>query len=264
MKVMLSPVVSPIMMRRYLAEFIGTFAYVFFGCGARIMVGYGEDLAGRLLIYFTFGFTMLVMTYALGHISAAPFNPAITFGLAVVHRFPWLYVLPYWIAQIGGAIAATVLHLVLIPDRTIANRYGSTIPTIGIMQAFGIEIVITFFLMLVAMSTATDKRVNRASVGLAVGLTLAIGGFFAGPLTGGSMNPARSLAPALFYGGRALQTLWIYLLGPLLGSVLAALIYEVMRGESIYAISAPEDIFKGLEGSVKTKLESQDPVKRPL
>src|SRR5579884_2864982 len=98
---------SPIMLRRYLAEFVGTFAYVFFGCGTRILAGNAQDAASRLIVYFTFGFTLLALTYALSHLSGAPFNPAITLGLAVTKRFPWRYVLPYWISQVAGAIFAS-------------------------------------------------------------------------------------------------------------------------------------------------------------
>ncbi|HYX48891.1 MAG TPA: aquaporin [Ktedonobacteraceae bacterium] len=100
-----------IMLRRYLAEFIGTFAYVFFGCGTRILVGGGQDAASRLLVYFTFGFALLALTYALGHFSGAPFNPATTFGFAVARRFPWRYLLPYWFFQVSGALTASTVLL---------------------------------------------------------------------------------------------------------------------------------------------------------
>jgi len=237
---------NPVMLRRYGAEFLGTFAYVFFGCGARILVGYGGDLSIRLVVYFTFGFTLFIMTYALGHISAAPFNPAVTFGLAVTRRFPWCYVLPYWLAQISGAFAASLVHLALFSKEAIANRFGSTIPNVGIVQAVAIEAIITFFLMLVSMSSTTDRRVNRAFVGLATGLMITVGGFFAAPLTGGSMNPARSLAPALLAGGTALTTVWIYWVGPLIGTTAGALVYEALRGGKEHAMEAPEGIFDNL------------------
>ena len=243
----LSLIFTPTMLRRYAAECVGTFAYVFFGCGVRIVMG-GEvtNASSQLLLYLTFGLALFALTYALSHISAAPFNPAITLGLAVARRFPWLYVLPYWIAQIAGALLASAAHDLLLPDRAPAARFGATIPTVGTVQAIGIEAIITFFLMLVAMSTATDRRVNRGVVGLATGLTITFGGFFAGPLSGGSMNPARSLAPALFAGGRALDVAWIYWLGPLIGAVLGAIIYELMRGGEQHALETPVGIFAGL------------------
>jgi MIP family channel proteins len=234
------------MLRRYGAEVVGTFAYVFFGCGAKIVQGNDQGGMSRLLIYLTFGLSLFAMTYALSHISAAPFNPAITLGLAVTRRFPWRYVVPYWLSQVCGALLASAAHWFLLPRLASQNNYGATIPTIGTWQALGIEAIITFFLMLVAMSTATERRVNRAVVGLATGLTVAIAGFFAGPLTGGSMNPARSLAPALFAGGLALQDVWIYWVGPLSGAVAGALLYEVLRGDESYAVEAPEHIFEHL------------------
>jgi MIP family channel proteins len=247
----LSLIVTPVMLRRYAAECTGTFAYVFFGCGVRIVLGDGLTASKQLLIYLTFGLTLFALTYALSHISAAPFNPAITLGLAVTRRFPWLYVLPYWIAQVGGALVGSTAHRMLLPDRAAPARFGATIPAVGTGQAVGIEVIITFVLMLVAMSTVTDRRVNRGVVGLATGFTITLAGFFAGPLTGGSMNPARSLAPALFAGGRALAVVWIYWIGPLIGAVLGAILYELMRGGEQHALEAPPGIFAGLRTGKK-------------
>jgi MIP family channel proteins len=238
---------SSIMWRRYLAEFIGTFAYVFLGCGARIVSATTSDVPSRLLIYFTFGFTMMVMVYALRHISAAPFNPAVVFGLALARRFPWKYVLPYWIAQIAGAIAASFIHFLLIPEQASKGHYGATIPFIGPGKAVVIEAIITFFFMLVFMSTATDRRVSRAASGFAIGMTITVAGFFAAPLTVGSMNPARSLAPALFAGGVALNTVWVYFVGPLLGTTVGAIVYEFIRGGEEQILEIPEGIFAGLK-----------------
>jgi MIP family channel proteins len=237
---------NTIMLRRYGAEFLGTFAYVFFGCGTRIFIGYSGDLAGRLIVYLTFGLTLFTMMYALGHISGAPFNPAVIFGFAVARRFPWRYVLPYWLAQIAGALAASATHFALFPERAIAGQFGATIPSVGIIPAVVIEAIITFFLMLVSL-TSTDKRVNQATIGLAVGLTITLGGLFASSLTGGSMNPARSLAPALLAGGPALMTVWIYWVGPLIGTTLGAIVYEALRGGKTYAVEVPEGIFQGLK-----------------
>jgi MIP family channel proteins len=242
----LSLIFTPLMLRRYASECIGTFAYVFFGCGVKIIEGSETTVSNQLLIYLTFGLTLFALTYALSHISAAPFNPAITLGLAISHRFPWLYVLPYWIAQVAGALLASAAHYILLPNRTVLAHYGATIPIVGDGQAVAIEAIITFFLMLVFMSTATDRRVNRGIVGLAVGLTVTFAGFFAGPLTGGSLNPARSTAPALFAGGRALAEVWIYWLGPLIGAASGAIIFELMRGGKQYALETPLGIFRGL------------------
>lgn len=238
---------SSIMFRRYLSEFLGTFAYVFFGAGTRILTGSEHDAVSRLLVYFTFGFTLLALTYALGHFSGAPFNPATTFGFALARRLPWRYLLPYWLAQLAGALVASTAHFFLLPDRAASAAFGATIPTVGVVQAVGIETIISFFLMIVTMAAATDRRVSRGVAGLVVGATVAIGGWFAGPLTGGSMNPARSLAPALFAGGKALATVWIYWLGPLLGATLGAVVYEALRGGEEYALAIPAGIWEELK-----------------
>lgn len=243
---------TPIMWRRYLAEFLGTFAYVFFGCGTRILAWGEPEEVSRLLVYFTFGFTLLALTYALGHFSGAPFNPALTFGLAIARRFPWRYVLPYWIAQVSGGLVATTAHFILLPDRAAKALYGATIPSVGMAQAVGIETIIAFFLMLVAMASTTDQRVNRGIFGLAIGGTIALCGWFAGPLTGGSMNPARSLAPALFAGGIALRDVWIYWVGPLIGTALGAVVYEILRGGEEHAIETPAGIFQGIQKIMRT------------
>jgi MIP family channel proteins len=259
-------ILAPIMLRRYLAEFLGTFAYVFFGCGARIML-VNAGFVGYFMIYLTFGLTLVVMTYALSHISGAPFNPAITLGLAVMRRFPWRYLLPYWVAQFAGALLASALHLALLSNLAVAARFGATFPTVGLIKAVVIEAIMTFFLMLVVMSTATDPRVNRAAKGIAMGFTITLCGIFAGLLTGGSMNPARSLAPALFAGGKALSEAWVYLLGPALGAISGALIYEFMRGGPEHVRDLIEDIIPGIEDKKKRSKQArtdQGSVDRPL
>ncbi len=141
---------------------------------------------------------------------------------------------------------ASSIHFVLFPERAVATQFGATIPSVGILPAVAIEAIITFFLMLVSMSSATDKRVNRAVVGLATGLIITLGGLFGAPLTGGSMNPARSLAPALLAEGQAFATVWIYWVGPLIGTTLGAIVYEALRGGEDYAMEVPERIFDGL------------------
>ncbi len=242
-----------IMWRRYLAEFIGTFAYVFFGCGTRILAGGAQDAASRLLVYFTFGFALLALTYALGHFSGAPFNPATTFGFALARRFPWRYLLPYWLFQVCGALAAIAVLFFLLPARAASATYAATIPSVGMAQAVGIEVIISFFLMISSMAAATDRRVSRGFAGLVIGVTVALGGWFAGPLTGGSMNPARSLAPALFAGGKALAVVWIYWVGPLFGAMLGAMVYEAMRGGEEHAVEIPEGVFTGLKNVRRSK-----------
>lgn len=255
-----------LLLRRCLAEFLGTFAYVFFGTGTKILLE-SNGAVGYFMTYLVFGLTLVVMTYALSHISGAPFNPAITLGLAVARRFPWSHLLPYWIAQFAGALLASALHLAILSNKAVTAQFGATIPSVGLIRAVVIEAILTFFLMLVAMSTATDRRVNRASVGLAVGFTITLCGIFAGLLTGGSMNPARSIAPALFAGGNALSEVWVYLLGPSLGALVGALVYELMRGGPEYVRDIVEDIIPGLKDSKKhpkPTAADQDPLDRPL
>lgn len=218
------------MLRRYGAELIGTFALVFFGGGARDMVGDTDNFAGILLVHLTFGLTVAAMIYTFSYISSAHFNPAITFGFAVARRFPWLYVLPYWIAEFAGAFLAVTFHALILPAHAVAAHYGATTPKIDLLPALLLEVVLTFFLMLVSMGTATDKRFNRSQGGLTVGFTIVVAGLFGNSLSGASMNPARSLAPAAFAGGTALATLWIYIVGPLVGALLGALVYELLRG----------------------------------
>jgi glycerol uptake facilitator-like aquaporin len=113
------------------------FTYVFFGCGTRILVGGGQDAASRLLVYFTFGFALLALTYALGHFSGAPFNPATTLGFALARRFPWRYLLPYWFFQVIGALAASTVLFFLLSSRAAHAQYAATIPTVGVTQAVG-------------------------------------------------------------------------------------------------------------------------------
>src|SRR5947209_1668732 len=218
------------MLRRYAAEFIGTFALVFFGCGTRDMVGDTHDFAGILVVHIAFALTIAAMIYTLSHISSAHFNPAITFGFALSGRFPWRYTLPYWIAEFAGALLAATLHFLIIPDKAAAAHYGATTPKeVGIIAALVVEIVFTFFLMLVSMASATDKRFKRADSGLTVGFTILVCGLAGNSLSGASMNPARSLAPAVFAGSTALTTLWLYFVGPLIGAALGAVVYEVIR-----------------------------------
>jgi MIP family channel proteins len=229
--------------QRYLAELIGTFALVFAGCGAVISDTMSGGRVSPVGIALTFGFVIIVMIYAVGPISAAHFNPAVTLGFAVVRRFPWRHGPAYIAAQVGGALLASLLHRELYgPDLAARAHYGAIMPSLSIGAAVGFEVVLTFFLMLVIMAVATDRRVAEAVPGLAIGLTVALCAAFAGPVTGASMNPARSFAPALFAGGEALRALPLFLFAPTAGAILAALGYELLRDGALYAQSAPADL----------------------
>lgn len=237
--------------RRCLAEFVGTFAIVFapvFLSAAAKVAGSGADSSLAAASWVS-GLIVLTMIYALGHISAAHFNPAVTLGFASAGRFPWRFVPHYWAAQILGGVSAAGLTLLLLGQG--AHNAGTHIPSTAIspLQAVGIEAVLTFFLMLVIISVATDRRVNGAIPGIAIGLIVVVDVWMGGALTGGSMNPARSLGPALFAGGPALTHYWIYILGPIVGAVVAAQLYEAMRGGLEHGQGAPNDLYAALESA---------------
>jgi MIP family channel proteins len=229
--------------QRYLAEFLGTFALVFAGCGAVISDTMTRGGVTHVGIALTFGFTVCAMIYALGPICAAHFNPAVTLGFAVSRRFPWRHVPAYLGAQCAGALCASLLHRTLY-GAELAQRagYGATTPAVGVPAAVGFEVVLTFLLMLVIMAVATDRRIPGSVPGPAIGLTVALCALCGGPATGASMNPARSLAPALFVGGEAWRSLPLYLLAPPAGAILAALCYELLRDGPEYAQPAPADL----------------------
>ena len=233
--------------RRYAAEFLGTFAIVFFGCGSIATIGHGNGPTGHLIVNIVFGFTVAAMIYAVGHISAAHFNPAVTLGFASAGRFPWRFALPYCVSQLAGAITASGAHHLLIGAQARAAGFGATTPAVPAFSAAVIEALLTFFLMFVIISVATDKRVDGAVAGLAIGITVTLCGLFGGPLSGCSMNPARSVGPALFAGGQAFSSLWIYLIGPIIGAIAGALAYEAIRGSSEHAQGAPNDLFTALD-----------------
>jgi MIP family channel proteins len=230
------------MNRRYAAEFIGAFGIVF----APVALSASGHLSGGdsslMAAAWVSGLAVLAMIYALGHISAAHFNPAVTIGFAVARRFPWRYVLPYSLAQLAGGITAAGISLLLFGQHS-----GSHIPSVDFVKAIGVEAVLTFILMFVIISVATDKRANGAIPGLAIGLTVVMDVLIGGSATGGSMNPARSLGPALFTGGPALSHYAVYVIGPVVGAIVAACLYEAVRGSEEHAKGAPNDLAQALD-----------------
>jgi MIP family channel proteins len=207
------------------AEAIGTFALVFAGCGAIMVDAKSGDL-GHVGIALTFGLVIMAMIYAVGHISGAHFNPAVSFAFALTRHFPWPRAVAYWVAQLSGALAAALLLRASLGD--IAN-VGATLPSGSDAQALLWETILTFFLMLVIMAVATDTRAVGEAAALAIGGTVALDALFGGPITGASMNPARSAGPAI--AAADLSDLWIYIAAPLLGASLAALVYQALRDE---------------------------------
>ena len=207
------------LLRKALADAIGTFALVFAGCGA-VVVDAQTGALGHVGVSGVFGLVVGVMIFATGHISGAHFNPAVTLAFAVAGRFPWREVPAYVAAQTLAAIAASGAILVMIgPEAAL----GSTVPSTGLAPAMGIEVLLTFFLMFVITSVATDSRASGHLAAVAIGGTVALCALMGGPLTGASMNPARSLGPALISG--TFEAQWLYLIGPIAGAVLGALTY---------------------------------------
>lgn len=209
--------------RPELAEALGVFFLVLVGCGA-VMTNATNGALGLVGIALAFAFIILVLIYALGHICGAHYNPAITLAFAITGHFPWRRVVTYWIAQFAGAISAAFLLRALFGT---SASIGATTPSIGIWQAFAVEVLATFILALVIIGVATDKRAAPGVAGLAIGLTVGLDALAFGPLTGASMNPARTLGPALASGNYA--GLWLYLTAPLIGAALAMIIYEQLR-----------------------------------
>ncbi len=228
---------DPSLARRLSAEGIGTFWLVLGGCGTAVLAG---DHVGFLGVALAFGLTILTMTYALGHISGGHFNPAVTVGQALAKRFPATDILPYLAAQVVGAVAAAAVLLVIANGRPdfaadgnflAANGYGSEGSPDGynLLAAAVTEVVLTFGFLLVVLGV-TDARAHPALAGLTIGVALTLTYLISIPVTNGSINPARSIGPALFVGGTWLRALWLFVLAPLLGGGLAGLSYPGLFG----------------------------------
>jgi MIP family channel proteins len=211
--------------RALLAEAIGTFTLVFAGAGAVVVDAKTHQL-GHVGVAITFGLVIMAMIYAVGHVSGAHFNPSVSFAFALTRHFPWRRVAWYWAAQITGALAAA--GLIRLSFGTLAH-VGATLPAGSDLQAFLWEVALTFFLMFVIMAVATDSKAVGEAAAIAIGGTIALDAMFGGPVTGASMNPARSLGPAVVSG--TTHALWIYLLAPLAGAALGALAYQLVRAD---------------------------------
>ena len=212
--------------RRAAAEFIGTFALVLAGAGAIVIDAKQDGVIGHVGVAATFGLVIMVMIYAVGHISGAHFNPAVTLAFAVARHFPSRDVLPYWFGQFGAALCAAAVLRAMFGNTA---HLGATLPAGSQAQSFVLEVILTFFLMFVITSVATDARAVGQAAAIAIGGTVGLEAMFAGPISGASMNPARSSGPALVSG--ELHALWIYLLAPPIGAIAGALAYEYVRGE---------------------------------
>ena len=208
--------------REAIAEFLGTFILVFAGTGAVMVNKTSAGSVTHLGISFVFGAVVTAMIYALGHISGAHFNPAVTLGFWASGFFPKYKVLPYVLGQCAGAIAASTLLLITLGE--VANL-GATIPLNGNwLQSLILETVLTFILMFVILGSGLDRRAHIGFAGIAIGLTVGLEAAFMGPITGASMNPARSLGPALI--GGIWNHHWVYWVAPIWGAQLAVAVYR--------------------------------------
>ena len=230
--------------RRAAAEAIGTFFLVLIGPGSAMVDTWTGGALGNNGVALAFAFVVIAMIYALGHLSGAHINPAVTLAFWSVRRFPAAEVAPYVAAQCGGAVAASLaLRAALGP----VGNMGTTLPNIPVAAAFGIEWLLSFALMFVIMAVATDERVADGFAPLAVGLAVGFCALMGGPLTGASMNPARSFGPALVSGLWGAQ--WLYWLAPVTAMIVAARAYDLLRSAQPPGVG-PVDIVVGLQGPV--------------
>jgi aquaporin NIP len=213
--------------RRALAEALAAFALVFAGCGAVVTNAAYDGALGSVGVSLVFGLVIMVMIYATGHLCGAHINPAVTVAFTLTRHFPARDAVAYVVAQLGGAVLAALLLLSIWPDKPA--ELGATIPSVGVGSAVVYELVLTAFLMFVIMAVATDTRAVGAAAAIAIGGTVGLDALFGGPVTGASMNPARSFGPALASG--EWTDFWIYIVGPILGAAVGALAYQLVRGE---------------------------------
>ena len=211
-------------MKRYYAEFLGTFILVFAGTAAIVVNDLHGGVITHLGIALVFGLVVSAMIYTLGDISGAHINPAVTFAFWIAGRFPGKDVTPYIISQVLGAIAASLLVYLLFPDH---QTLGATLPAGSNTQSFILETILAFILVLAIINVATGAKEKGIMAGAAIGSIVAFEAIFAGPITGASMNPARSIGPALVSGH--LSSIWIYIAAPLSGAFIAILSCKCIR-----------------------------------
>jgi aquaporin Z len=204
-------------MKRYVAEAIGTFALVFAGTGAIVINDVSRGAVTHVGIALTFGLVVMAMIYAVGDVSGAHLNPAVTVGFWLARRLPARCVAPYAASQIVGALAASAVLRAMFPEH---GTLGATIPVGPPMRSFALELILTAVLMLVILAVSTGPKEKGIAAGIAVGGVIAFEAMFAGPISGASMNPARSLAPAVVSG--QVTALWVYLVAPILGAASCA------------------------------------------
>lgn len=224
-------------MNKYFAEFIGTAVLVLMGCGSAVLTGYGSAPIGMLAIAFAFGLAVVSMAYGIGHVSGCHINPAVTIGVWAAGRIPTSEVPKYWIAQVLGGIAGAGILYVIASGKLAGfdvstaglgqNGWGANyLGGYGLVAAIVAELVGTFIFLVVILGSTSKAGITQAA-GLAIGLSLVMIHIVFIPVTGVSVNPARSIGPAIFAGGQALAQLWLFIVVPLVGAFLAGLLFKL-------------------------------------
>ena len=211
-------------MNKYLAELLGTFALVFCGTGAIIIDQQTNGAVSHVGVAITFGLIVMAMIYAFGETSGAHINPAVTIAFALANRFKLKQVFPYILSQVAGAILASLTLKFLFPYN---NTLGTTIPAGSDIQSFVLEFILTFFLMLVIINVSTGSKEQGMFAGIAIGSIILLEAMFAGPISGASMNPVRSIAPAMVSGHT--EHLWVYIFAPISGAATAIPVYKLLH-----------------------------------
>jgi aquaporin Z len=214
-------------MRSYLTETLGTFILIFCGTGAIVINQQTGGVIGHLGIALTFGLLVMTLIYAFGNISGAHFNPAVSIAFTVARKFPANKLVPYIFSQLLGAVMASFFLKILFPQN---EMLGGTLPSGTEIQSFILEIFLAFFLMLVILNVAHGSSEQGLFAGIAIGSTVLLEALFAGPISGASMNPVRSIAPALVSGH--LEHLWIYIVAPIIGAILAVPVWKFISNKN--------------------------------
>lgn len=246
-----STVERPNLARRALMEAIGTFALVSAGCGAIITNTTHPGSIGGVGVSLVFGLVIMVMIYAGGHLSGAHYNPSVTIAFTLARHFPLRDALAYIVAQLTGATTAALLLLAAWTNKPA--HLGATLPSVSSPTALGYEIVLTAFLMFVITAVATDTRAVGAAAAIAIGGTVGLDALFGGPITGASMNPARSFGPALASG--TWSSFWVYVIAPLIGAAIGVFAYELVRGpKSLVSTAAQSTEGAAVDGERPVRL----------
>ncbi len=214
--------------RNYISEIIGTFFLIFAGCGAMVVNTYSGGVLGHVGVAMSWGLVVMIIIYTIGDISGAHLNPAVTLGFWIAKRFKGSEVIPYIVAQsIGAFLASFALKLMFPLDETL----GASLPSSTWEQSFIMEVILTFLLMYVILNVSSGAKEKGIMAGTAIGATVGLEAMFAGPVCGASMNPIRSIAPAIVSGHT--EHLWVYIVSTILGAVFAVFVFKLTRKENL-------------------------------